>query len=67
MHQFPKIETIATKPFSDQHPGTSGLRKKARFSSSRDYLDNFVQSIFDGLEGFEGNAGAGRRWALLQP
>lgn len=47
------VTSVTTHAIAGQRPGTSGLRKKVAVFRQSPYLENFVQSIFDALEGFQ--------------
>jgi len=40
---------VPTAPIDGQKPGTSGLRKKTKEFMSENYLNNFVQAVFDAV------------------
>lgn len=48
------IRTVLTTPYQDQKMGTAGIRKKVKTVSQENYLENFVQSLFDAIGGVEG-------------
>jgi phosphoglucomutase len=60
------MRRIPTSPFGDQRPGTAGLRKKVRVFRQPNYLENFLQAVFDAAGDFSGKTivagGDGRFW-----
>lgn len=47
------IDIIKTTPYTDQKMGTAGLRKKTKIAMQPNYLENFMQSIFNTIPNLE--------------
>ncbi|KAF1813019.1 Phosphoglucomutase, first 3 domain-containing protein [Eremomyces bilateralis CBS 781.70] len=61
------VKEVSISPFSDQKPGTSGLRKKVKVFQQSHYSEAFIASILLSIpEGAEGSSlvigGDGRYW-----
>ncbi len=60
------IAIVPTRAFADQRPGTAGLRKRVAVFRQPNYLENFVQAVFDALPELRGGSivvgGDGRYW-----
>ena len=48
------LKIIRTTPYTDQKMGTAGLRKKSQVAIQENYVENFIQSIFDAIGGVNG-------------
>lgn len=58
---------VPTRAFADQRPGTAGLRKRVAVFKQPNYLENFIQAVFDAAPDLKGGSlvlgGDGRYWS----
>lgn len=48
------LKIVKTTPYDDQKMGTAGLRRKSKIVMQENYIENFVQSIFNAIGGVDG-------------
>src|SRR4029077_2334694 len=58
------VKNVPIRPFPDQRPGTSGLRKKVAEFRRPGYVEAFVQALFDALPEAVGAGVAGQTLVL---
>ena len=52
--EFSQLRVKLNSPFTDQKPGTSGLRKSTLQFEEAHYLESFIESILSSLPGVQG-------------
>lgn len=48
------LKIVSTTPYADQKMGTGGIRKKSKTVAQPNYVENFIQSLFDAIGGVKG-------------
>lgn len=48
------IKTVKTTPYNDQKMGTAGLRRKSKVVMQPNYVENFMQSVFNTIGSLNG-------------